>query len=69
MKTISGRIIKPAQLWRIMILQTLSSEQMEYAIRIGFKVTTNEVEYEALLDGLQVATEMGVDFLDAFSDS
>ena len=29
----------------------------------------NEVEYEALLAGLRVATEMRVDSLDAFSDS
>ena len=32
-----------------LILQTLSGKQMEYAIRIGFKATNNEAEYEALL--------------------
>ena len=42
---------------------------MEYAIHIGFKVANNEAEYEALLAGLRVATELGVDILDAFSDS
>ena len=42
---------------------------MEYAIHIGFKTTNNEAEYEALLVGLWVATEMGVDSLDAFNDS
>ena len=42
---------------------------MEYAIHIGFKATNNEVEYEALLTRLRVATELGVDSLDAFSDS
>ncbi|GFS31891.1 hypothetical protein Acr_00g0019780 [Actinidia rufa] len=30
--------------------------------------TNNEVEYEALLAGLKVATDLGVDFLDVFSD-
>ena len=42
---------------------------MEYAIRIGFKVTNNEAEYEALLARLRVAIELGVKALDTFSDS
>ena len=42
---------------------------MEYAIRIGFKGTNNEAEYEAFLAGLRVATDLGVDSLDVFSDS
>ena len=52
-----------------LVLQTPSGQQMEYAIRIGFKVTNNEAEYEALLAGLRVATRLGVDSMDAFSDS
>ena len=52
-----------------LILQTPSIEKMEYATRIGFKATHNEVEYEALLAGLRVATELGVESLDIFSDS
>ena len=42
---------------------------MEYAIRIGFKVTNNEAEYKILLAGLRVVTELRVESLDAFSDS
>ena len=42
---------------------------MEYAIRIGFKATNNEVEYEALLTELSVITELRVESLDAFNDS
>ena len=42
---------------------------MEYAIRIWLKATTNEAEYEALLTEWRVATELGIDFLDGFSDS
>ncbi|XP_057463265.1 uncharacterized protein LOC130753291 [Actinidia eriantha] len=52
-----------------LVLQTPTSEQMEYALRIGFKATNNEAEYEALLAGLRMATGLGVDSLDAFSDS
>ena len=42
---------------------------MEYAICIGFNVTNNEFEYEALLAELRVATELGVESLEAFNDS
>ena len=42
---------------------------MAYTIRIGFKASNNEVEYEALLTRLRVATELGVESLNAFSDS
>ncbi|GFY87607.1 hypothetical protein Acr_05g0012460 [Actinidia rufa] len=56
----SGRLLK----WSIEL-----SEQMEYAIRIGFKATNNEAEYEAFLARLRVAIELGVDALDTFNDS
>ncbi|GFZ06713.1 hypothetical protein Acr_18g0008830 [Actinidia rufa] len=52
-----------------LVLQTSSGEQMEYAIRIGFKATNNKAKYEALLAGLRVTTELGVESLDAYSDS
>ncbi|GFY81124.1 hypothetical protein Acr_01g0009330 [Actinidia rufa] len=52
-----------------LVLQTPTGDQIEYAIRSGFKATNNEVEYEALLAGLRVATDLGVHFLDIFSDS
>ena len=52
-----------------LILQTPYGEQMKYDICIGFKATNNEAEYEALLTGLRVASKLGVESLDAFSDS
>ncbi|GFZ08896.1 hypothetical protein Acr_20g0007040 [Actinidia rufa] len=52
-----------------LVLQTPTGDQIEYAIRIGFKATNNKAEYEALLVGLRVAIDLGVDFLDVFSDS
>ncbi|GFS42455.1 hypothetical protein Acr_00g0079950 [Actinidia rufa] len=52
-----------------LIIQTPSGEQMEYAIRIGFKATNNEAEYEALLAGLRVVVELGAQSLEIFSDS
>ncbi|GFS40591.1 hypothetical protein Acr_00g0069450 [Actinidia rufa] len=52
-----------------LVIQTPSGEQMEYAIRIGFKATNNEAEYEALLAGLRIAVELGAQSLEIFSDS
>ena len=52
-----------------LILQTPSGKKIEYAIRIGFKATNNEVEYDTHLAGLRVATELVVESLDMFSDS
>ncbi|GFS28943.1 hypothetical protein Acr_00g0004750 [Actinidia rufa] len=52
-----------------LVIQAPSSEQMEYAIRMGFKATNNEAEYEALLAGLRVATELGAQSLEVVSDS
>ncbi|GFS39342.1 hypothetical protein Acr_00g0062390 [Actinidia rufa] len=52
-----------------LVLQTPLSEQMEYAIRIEFKSTNNEAEYEVLLAKPRVATKLGVESLDTFSDS
>ena len=42
---------------------------MEYAIRIGFKFTNNKAKYESFLARLRVTTKLGVESLDAFSDS
>ncbi|GFY90817.1 hypothetical protein Acr_07g0010140 [Actinidia rufa] len=52
-----------------LVLQTPSGEQKKYTICIGFKATNNEAEYEALLARPRVATELGVESLDVFSDS
>ncbi|GFS34966.1 hypothetical protein Acr_00g0037010 [Actinidia rufa] len=52
-----------------LVLRAPSGEQMEYAIRMEFQATNNEAEYEALLAGLRVATELGAQSLEVFSDS
>ncbi|XP_057501691.1 uncharacterized protein LOC130785526 [Actinidia eriantha] len=65
----SPRYIHKVQQLIGLVLQTLSREQMEYDIRIGFKVTNKEAKYEALHAGLRVTTELEVEFLDVYSDS
>ena len=52
-----------------LVLQNPLKEQMQYVIRIGFNATNNEVEYEALIARLKVASEMEVKSLDAYNDS
>ncbi|XP_062006106.1 uncharacterized protein LOC133723312 [Rosa rugosa] len=41
----------------------------EYALQFKFKASNNAAEYEALIDGIQLAKELGVSNLAIFSDS
>ncbi|XP_076901363.1 uncharacterized protein LOC143555742 [Bidens hawaiensis] len=42
---------------------------MNYAIKLDFKSTNNEAEYEAILAGLRIAKKLGVKHLEARVDS
>jgi len=42
---------------------------MRYAIRIHFLVSNNVAEYEALINGLRIAIELGIQRLDVRGDS
>ena len=42
---------------------------MRYGIRLHFPTSNNMEEYEALLNGLRIAIELGVKHLDARGDS
>lgn len=41
----------------------------ETSVRLEYKCTNNQVEYEALLFALQTLVDMGVTDIDAFGDS
>jgi ribonuclease HI len=49
----------------------VSSCGIEYELltHLEFKCTNNQVEYEALLNGLEVLNDMGVDIVEIFGDS
>ncbi|XP_024164073.1 uncharacterized protein LOC112171063 [Rosa chinensis] len=52
------------------ILLISPDEQVyEYALKFAFKASNNAAEYEALIAGLQIAQELGVQHLSIFSDS
>ena len=42
---------------------------MHCTLRFGFKASNNEAEYEASITGLNLAKEMKVESLEAYSDS
>ena len=42
--------------------------RMRYAIRIHFPVSNNVAEYEALVNGLHIAIELGIRWLDVRGD-
>ncbi|XP_074290384.1 uncharacterized protein LOC141617109 [Silene latifolia] len=52
-----------------LILRSPQGDLITQAIRCEFKATNNEIEYEALILGMQLALELGVRNLQIFSDS
>lgn len=34
-------------------------EELEFAIKLDFKASNNEAEYEVLIQGLQIASQLG----------
>ncbi|XP_059638670.1 uncharacterized protein LOC132280937 [Cornus florida] len=50
-------------------LQTPKRTSLSQALRLEFRATNNETEYEVLLNGLKLAKELRVSNLTAFSDS
>lgn len=44
-----------------LILTTLEGIELEYVVRLRFKATNNEDEYEALIAGLRIARKLGAD--------
>ena len=52
-----------------MILATPDGIQMECALRFKFQAFNNEIEYEALLAELLLATSMGAQQIQVFNDS
>ena len=53
----------------VIILQTLEGDHLEYAVHLQFQTTNNEVEYEALLQGLELAKSFGAKSILIHGDS
>ncbi|KAL0355344.1 UNVERIFIED_CONTAM: hypothetical protein Sradi_3981300 [Sesamum radiatum] len=51
------------------VITTPQGEDLEFAIKFGFKASNNEAEYEALVIGMRMANEAGDKHLLAYSDS
>ena len=52
-----------------LLLQSPTAEQLEQAIWLGFPASNNEVEYEAILFGLDLALALSVSKLRVYNDS
>ena len=50
------------------ILNIPEGIQLKYALKFGFQASNNEVEYEALLVGLQLATSIGTEQVQVYSN-
>lgn len=44
-------------------------EELEFAIKLDFKASNNESEYEAMIRGLEIAAQLGAQNLQIFSES
>ncbi|KAL0403756.1 UNVERIFIED_CONTAM: hypothetical protein Sradi_2016400 [Sesamum radiatum] len=51
------------------VITTPQGEDLEFAIKLGFKASNNEKEYEALVIGMRMAHETGAKHLLAYSNS
>ncbi|KAL0440011.1 UNVERIFIED_CONTAM: hypothetical protein Slati_2484100 [Sesamum latifolium] len=51
------------------VITTPQGEDLEFAIKFGFKAFNNEAEYEALVIGMRMAHEAGARHLLAYSNS
>ncbi|KAL0403730.1 UNVERIFIED_CONTAM: hypothetical protein Sradi_2013800 [Sesamum radiatum] len=51
------------------VITTPQGEDLEFAIKFGFKASNNEAEYEALVVGMRMTHETGARRLLAYSDS
>ncbi|KAL0406016.1 UNVERIFIED_CONTAM: hypothetical protein Slati_3915500 [Sesamum latifolium] len=51
------------------VITSPQGEDLEFAIKFGFKASNNEAEYEALVIGMRMAHEVGARHLLAYSDS
>ncbi|GAV58324.1 RVT_3 domain-containing protein [Cephalotus follicularis] len=52
-----------------LVLTSSDGWTLKYALRFGFKVTSNKAKWEALIAGLVIAKHLEVQKLEAFSDS
>ena len=43
------------------VLRSPERDHLEYAVHLQFQTTNNEAEYEAILQGLELAKSLGVD--------
>jgi ribonuclease HI len=63
------RVADEEQSWGETRLHLPLSVRMRYMIRIHFSASNIVVEYEALVNGLHIATKLGIRWLDVRGDS
>ena len=51
------------------LLITLEGEELSSSLRLEFRTTNNEAEYEAVIAGLGMALELGAESVEIRSDS
>ena len=52
-----------------LVLTSPHGVKISYALKFGFEASNNEAKYEALIAGIQLTKDIGVEKLEVFSDS
>jgi ribonuclease HI len=55
--------------WAGVVINTPDGKKLYNSVRLEFRVTNNEAEYEAVIAGLKIAQEMGAEYVKLQSDS
>ena len=63
-----GSVMAPGLGARVVLISSDGS-RLRYAIRLHFSPSNNDVEYEALINGLRIAIELGATWLYVRGDS
>ena len=66
---ICGRLVQRIKGWGWDRSHHPEGIKLEHSFRLGFKASNNEAEYEALLVGLRVVSDLGAKEVEVYSDS
>jgi len=55
--------------WAGIVIITPKGIKLEHSFRLGFRASNNEADYEALLAGLRVASDLGAREVEIYSNS
>ena len=69
MEGVCGWHVQCIRSWAGIVIITPKGIKLEHSFRLGFRASNNEANYEALLAGLKVASDLGAREVEIYSNS